>query len=121
MRIKIYKENKDFSLNNHLLNEAIKLKQKINRMILTNGFLYFLTHIPEFVMTMFMLILDRKYSDYFMFRFSFTELIELAQSFNFISFTLQIFVFLHFDKNFRQSLKNIEMFKKQTSAKTIDF
>ena len=87
--------------------EAIKLKQKINKMILTNGCLYFFTHLPEFVMTLFTLILDKKYLIYFMYRFSLTELIEISQSFNFISFTLQIFVFLHFDKNFRQSLKNV--------------
>ena len=54
-------------------------------------------------MTLFTLILDKKYLIYFMYRFSLTELIEISQSFNFISFTLQIFVFLHFDKNFRQS------------------
>ena len=88
--------------------EAIKLKQKINKMILTNGILYFQTHIPEFAMTVFMLIMDKKYSIYFVYRFSFIELLEMAQTFNFVSLTLQIFVFLHFDKNFSKSFENVK-------------
>jgi hypothetical protein len=53
------------------LNEAIKLKQKINKMIITNGILYFLTHIPEFALAIFTLRIDSNFSAYCMYRFSY--------------------------------------------------
>ena len=91
------------AMNSPHLADAIQYKNKLNKMIITNGTLYFLAHIPEFVVTL--IISFYKSADFVMFCFAFdcNDLIEMAQTFHFISIGFQFFVFLIFDHNFRKS------------------
>jgi hypothetical protein len=89
------------------LEGAIKFKNKLNKMIITNGTLYFFSHIPEFFVTV--LVLFRDSADFVslcMWEFDCNHLIEMAQTFHFISIGFQFFIFLIFDHNFQSSLRN---------------
>ena len=99
---KIIKEKK--AINCPHLADAIQYKANLNKMIITNGTLYFFSHIPEFIVTL--IVLFRKSSDFVSlcsFHFNCDYLIEMAQAFHFISISLQFFVFLLFDHNLRNS------------------
>ena len=89
------------------LKQAIRIKEKVNKMIVTNGLLYFVSHVPEFALTLVVLALNTQLADSCMHDMSCVELFDIAQVFNLFSMSLQIFVFKHFDRNFRNSLNNV--------------
>jgi hypothetical protein len=96
------------TLNSPHLNEAIAYKTKLNKMIITNGALYFFSHAPEFIVT---LIYNFVKSDSFI-NFCYelydcTSIIEMAQAFHFISIGFQFFIFLKFDQNFKHSIQDL--------------
>ena len=89
------------------MDRAIKLKEKINKMIITNGLLFFVSHLPEFAMTVLLLAFEKQFANSCSENVSCIEMIDVAQAFNFVAMSLQILVLKHFDKNFRKSLENI--------------
>ena len=89
------------------LNEALRYKEKVNKMIITNGTLYFVSHVPEFVVTVMLIVYEKKLADFCLGMFSCTKMIELAQSFNILSISLQFFIFLMFDKNFLKGFSHL--------------
>jgi len=96
--------NEKRAINCPHLAEAIKFKNKLNKMIITNGTLFFSTHIPEFVVTL--IVSFRKSPDFVNFcsiHFDCNDLIEMAQAFHFISISFQFFILLIFDHNFKNS------------------
>jgi len=96
-----------FPSNEAHVTEALKFKEKINRMILVNGLLYFISHFPEFLVTL-LLIIFRKTLEYHCFTlFSCVDLIEISQSLNFVMIFSQFFLFKKFDKNFHDSFQNL--------------
>ncbi len=107
---RIIKEKR--ALNCPHLKEAIKFKAKLNKMIITNGMLFFVSHIPEFVVTLLVIIFQKLLAEFSFTGFSFSELIEIAQTFHFISIQFQFFIFLKFDRNFFNSCRDL-ILKKQ--------
>ena len=89
------------------LDEAIKFKEKINKMIIVNGFFSFISHFPEFLTTLLLIIFRHKLEYYCFTLFSCVDLIEISQSLIFVFIFLQFFLFKKFDKNFRDSFDNI--------------
>ena len=85
------------------LKDAKELKAKLNKMVITNGILFFISHIPESIVTILLLIFKTNLLDFCFYFFSCFELIEMAQTFHFISIGFQFFIFLKFDCNFKQS------------------
>ena len=72
------------ALNSVNLTEALQSKNKLNKMIITNGALFFFAHIPEFVVTL--IVLFRKSIDFVEFctiGFECNHLIEMAQVFHY--------------------------------------
>ena len=100
-----HKKSMLVNTNNIILTHALNLKEKVNKMIITNGLLYFVSHVPEFVVTILFIVYNRMLSRYCVYVLSCVELIEMAQSLNFFSVSLQFFVFWVFDTNFRQMLR----------------
>ena len=76
-----------------------KSKKKLNRMILFNSFIYILSHLPEFTMTLLLIIYSKKISNFCKNRFSCDLLNEEAEFFGLISIVCQFYVFKIFDKN----------------------
>ena len=97
------------------LKQAIMLKENVTKLIITNGLLYFVSHMPEFAVTILLLVFEKKLGVSCQYHFMCSEFIEIAQTFNFFSMGFQFFVFKHFDKNFQKSLENIriQLFKKK--------
>ena len=87
--------------------QAVKFKEKINRMVITNGILYFVSHAPEFVVILLLLVYKNGLSYYCTNYFSCNEFVEMAQAFNFFSIGFQFFVFKNFDKHFRECLHHM--------------
>jgi len=90
------------------INEALKHRDKINRMVVFNGLLYFLAHAPEFTVTLLVYIFKKELNEFCVFYFSCTEIIELSESFSLVSISLQFFIFKHFDNNFGHSFIEIK-------------
>ena len=88
------------------LTQALKLKEKINKMILSNGLLYIISHFPDFITTVLLLVFKKKLEYSCFFVISCIDLEEMAQAFNFFSIVFQFIIFIRFDRNFRQSLKS---------------
>ena len=85
------------------INEAIKLKEKVNKMVITNGLLYFCSHFVEFLALLLLLVYRKKFNWFCFTGFSCTELVEMTQTFNLLVISMQMFVFVGFDSNFDES------------------
>ena len=81
--------------------EALKHKKKVNKLIITNGILYLFSHIPEFCATVLYIIYQKKLRSFCFFHFSCTEFIEIFETFSLVTISLQFFVLRHFDHNIR--------------------
>jgi hypothetical protein len=89
------------------LSEIKKLKKNLNKMILTNGCVFGLAHLPEFVITI-LLVSYRKYLTLFCTEKLSCDLInEEAQFFCLISISFQFLIFLKCNKNFRESFDDL--------------
>jgi hypothetical protein len=89
------------------LYDIVKYKQKLNKMIITNGSLYFFSHVPEFLVTIMLIAYRKRLAQFCYFFFTCAELIEMAQAFSFVSVGAQFFIFLYFDHNFKESLMDL--------------
>ena len=76
-------------------------------MIISNGLLFFFSHIFEFIVTVLLLVYRKQLGDFCYYLFRCNEYIDLSQTFNYISISLQFFVFKRFDKNFATILNSI--------------
>jgi hypothetical protein len=96
-------------LNSPHLAEAIQYKTKLNKMIITNGTLFFLSHFPEFLVTLiFYFYKSKGFIDFCYVSYNCTSIIEMGQVFHFISIGFQFFIFLIFDHNFKRSLDDFK-------------
>ena len=82
------------------LDEAVKCKENLNKMIIVNGALFFFSHVPEFVVTVLLLVFKKRLAEFCYQFFKCTEIVEIAQTFHLVSIAFQFFVFKHFDHNF---------------------
>ena len=90
------------------LEEALNHKKKIKKLIITNGFLFFISHILEFVVTLLLIIFKEKLKRFCFTYFSCTDIIEIFETFSLIGICLQFFVYKHFDHNFTRSFKDLK-------------
>ena len=88
-------------------NSIQKSRKNVNRMIIINGVIYSLAHVPEFFSTTLLIGFARKISRFFKVRLSCDLVNEEAQFFNLISIIGQFFIFVKYKKNFRTSLKDL--------------
>ena len=91
----------------NVINEAKKFKKRINKMIISFGILYFLSHVMEFTVAVLFLVFSRQLKDFCYYSFYCNEVIELVQTFNFLSVSLQFFFFKRFDRNFSHTFNQI--------------
>ena len=105
---KKYTHSKSLFHDQKHLDEAAEHRNKVRILIVTNGVLYFFSHIPEFTFTL-LLIVFKKEMKYFCYTFfSCTEINEISQVFSLLSICLQFFVFKHFDSNFILSFSDLK-------------
>jgi hypothetical protein len=82
-------------------------KKYVNRMILFNSLIYILSHLPEFTVTLLLIVYSKKISKFCNDKLACDLLNEEAESFSFISIVCQFYVFKIFDKNFKASLNQV--------------
>ena len=86
-----------------ILDEAARLREIVNKMIITNGSLFFASHFPQFLSTLAFFVLKNNLSIFCFYDFSCDEFLELIQTFHFISISFHFIVYYKFDKNIRDS------------------
>ena len=89
------------------IKHALLLKEKANKLTLINGILYFVAHMPEFVVTLLLLIYANKISFLCFGLFSCNTILDIAQTFNLIFIAFQFFIFKWFDSNVNASYTNL--------------
>ena len=77
-------------------------------MLLVNGCIYVLSHVPEFLASLLLIVFAKEMSIYCAHRFSCDLVNEEAASFSLISIVCQFYVFKVFDKNFKQSFSDLK-------------
>lgn len=103
---KNYHHKKKIFIDQKHINEAIEHKKKIRNLVITNGILYFFSHIPQFVSTVLLITFKKELEFFCYFYFSCTEMNDLFETFGFISMSLQFFVYKHFDENFLRGFQD---------------
>ena len=91
----------------HLI-EIQKSKKNVNRMVIINGFVYALSHMPEFVVRILLVSMAKKLENFCSEKLSCDLGNEEAQVFYLISLVLQFFIFLKFNKNFNASFSDLK-------------
>lgn len=125
LKAKLMHKEKLFKLDKTHL-EAIKSKNNATRMIIINGLLFFISHFPEFITTVFLIAFKDKFFNFCKFEVSCQSIHELSQAFAIISISFQFFIYKRFNKKFRESfldLKKRLLFKflKLIKMKAIKF
>ena len=77
-------------------------------MILFNSFIYIVSHLPEFLVTLLLIVYSKKISNFCNDKFSCDLLNEEAEFFCLISIVCQFYVFKIFDKNFKRSFEELK-------------
>ena len=93
-------------LNQHKLIE--KSKKNLNRMILCNSFIYVISHLPEFITTILLIVYSKTILNFCNYFLSCDLINEEAEFFGLISIVGQFFIFKVFDKNFRSSFNDLK-------------
>ena len=86
-----------------------KSKKNLNRMILFNGFIYIVSHLPAFTITLLLVIYSKKIANFCFNKFSCDLLNEEADVFSLISIVCQFYVFKNFDKHFKRSFNEFKL------------
>ena len=89
-------------------NSIEKSKKHLNHMIFFNGFIYIFSHLPEFIMTLLLIIYSKKVANFCNYKFSCDLLNEEAEFFSLISIVCQFYVFKIFDKHFKRSFDELK-------------
>ena len=110
--LKYFNKNMEHKLHqnvseNHLI-EIQKSKKNVNRMVVLNGLIYALSHLPEFVTRILLVCFAKKLSNFCSEKLSCDLANEEAQFFCLISIFSQFFIFLNFNKNFRSSFGDLK-------------
>jgi hypothetical protein len=85
--------------NTDLLNK----KKKVNRLVILNGILFFISHMPEFIIAILLLSFREKITNFCTHQIPCDLLNEEAQFFNLISIMCTFYLLLIFDRNFKES------------------
>jgi len=85
-----------------------KSKKRMNRMIFVNSLLYVLSHMPEFITSILLIVYSKEISKFCSNNVSCDLLNEEAAFFSLISIVCQFYVFKAFDLNFKESYRDIK-------------
>ena len=104
------RKSKHNTCEEHLL-QIKKRKKNMNQMVITNGVVYAISHLPEFIIAILLVVFRNFLTKFCTYKLSCDIINEEAQSFGFISVVIQFFIFLKFNKTFRESFNQI--FKRE--------
>ena len=87
-------------------NEIKDKNNSINKTFILNGLLYFVSDLPEFIITLLLVVYADRLTGFCTTKNSCDLINELAQFFNIISISFQFYVFLYFNRNFSESFED---------------
>ena len=95
------------SLRNHNADntDLLNKKKKVNKMVIANGIVFFISHLPDFIVTILILVFREKVSFFCASQFSCDLINDEAKFFNLISIVSVFYILLIFDRNFKESFK----------------
>ena len=96
--------------------DLLAKKKKINQMVIVNGVVFLVSHMPEFVVTILLLVFRKNLFFMCSYVFSCDLIIQEAEFFNSISIVCTFYVLLVFDRNFKESFYNILKKKVKNQA-----
>jgi len=96
------KKSKQFTDQVHR-DEILQSSKNINRMVVTNGVVYVLAHLPEFLVTILLIAFSSKLANFCKENLSCDLINEEAGFFSLISIAGQFFIFIKFNKTFKES------------------
>ena len=96
------------------LSHTKKVKKKITLLLIFDGFFYFLTHIPAFGVTVWLIADKDQLSEFCYWYFPCPEIIDMAQAFELIFISFQFFILLKLDNNFGNEFYSLIHLKKET-------
>ena len=106
--VSIELKHKTLTRGPHADNKDLDKSQKnVNRMVLSNGFIYFLSHLPEFSMTLCLLIFRERLVKFCTKNNACDLLREEAACLTLIASVFQFYVLLIFNENFRKNFKEL--------------
>ena len=107
--------NKKKVIGNLKLEEEEKKKENISKMIIINGIFFVLSHLPEFLTMLLLVIFQNKLKDFcFYYAFRCDQINEMAQFFNYFFIIAQFYINNKFNKVFNESYHDLKIqFKKR--------
>jgi hypothetical protein len=94
-------------LENIKLEEEEKKKKKLSIMVLINGIIYLISHLPEFLTISFLIVYDVKLQGFCLTKMRCDKLNEIAQFFNYISILSQFSINKNFNRLFNETYQEI--------------
>ena len=100
--------------NTDLLNK----KKKVNRLVIVNGILFFISHMPEFIISILLLSFRDKITHFCTHQIPCDLVNDEAEFFNLISIMCTFYLLLIFDRNFEESFySKLKQFKMKLNIK----
>jgi hypothetical protein len=100
-----YIKSKKKMMENFKEQEEQKKKKRIQKMVFINGIIFVLSHLPELISSVYLLIYENKW--FFCIDFKCDKLNELAQFFIYFSIISQFFINKNFNNLFKESYDQI--------------
>jgi hypothetical protein len=112
----IFLNNKEkiFKKSLEIKNENKKKKKRITRMVIIFSLLFFISHFPEFISSIFLLVYSDKLSRSFDYNLTTNLINDETQVFGLISIFCQFYVFLKFNNKFYSGFKSLFRSKLKT-------
>ena len=94
--------------NHNKIEELKKKKKKVTKMVIIYGALFFVSHAPEFVTTLMLIVFANRLVRFCIEKMTCDLINEEAEFFNLISIACNFYIFRVFDKNFKESVRDLE-------------
>ena len=106
---RVIQNKKDLTVFSTAHYDELKKKQEhMNKMVMFNCGLFFVSHFPEFLVSLLRVIFSKRIAKFCLFKFSCDLLNENARVFNILSINLQFFIYLFFNTKFADSYDNLK-------------
>ena len=95
-------------LSTHKVDELMKKKENLSKMVIVNGLIYFVSHMPKCVTTLLLVVFTSKLRMFCIERISCDLLNEEAEFFALFSMISNFYIFKYFNPNFQESYRNLK-------------
>jgi hypothetical protein len=102
------KQKSMLEVNKNKGEEFKKKTEKVTKMVFINNVVYFVSHFPSFIITLFLILYSKRMAKFCTERISCDILNEEAEVFLLVSMISNYFMFLYFNRNFNESFQDLK-------------